>query len=109
MLNRLERLARRLAFLKTPALLLALGSALLFLTTFQLPAVLLLIWSLMLYSFTSLFQVLPACPEPRQSFFRRLKQKLQRSVYGLLAIIFLLLSLALLGLSLRGLFVYLAS
>lgn len=109
MLNRLERLARRLAFLKTPALLLALGNALLFLITLQLPAVLLLIWSLMLYTFTSLFQAVPSRPEPRQPFFRRLKQKLQRSVYGLLAAIFLLLTLALFGLSMRGLFVYLAS
>jgi hypothetical protein len=105
MLNWLERRAQRLAFLRVPALLLAAAGLIAFILTLQLPAILLLIWSLLLYAFLTLFQHLPQ-PEPTAGWWRRTKLRLLRLAYQLLALLLLLLSLALLALSARGLFVF---
>lgn len=105
MLNWLEGQAQRLAFLRLPALLLAAVGLVLFILTLQLPAVLLLIWSLLLYAFLTLFRHLPQI-EPSAGWLQRLKLRLRRFIYHLLALLFLLLSVTLLAFSVRGLFIF---
>lgn len=109
MLNHLERLAQRLAFLKIPALLLAAAGLLHFVLTLQLPGILLVFWALLLYSFLNLFQHLPAAAQPNQGFFERLKMRVHRSGYWLLLIVFVFLTLAILMMTLRGLLLFFSS
>jgi len=111
-----ERLTARLSFLRPACLLAALaGLALLLLSLFGknsesllMPGLLLLIWSLLSFSFLTLFGSLPAQPAANQGFFSRLKARFLRLIYWLLALLFVLLTLGILGMTLRGLFISLS-
>ncbi|SFB90337.1 hypothetical protein SAMN05660443_0837 [Marinospirillum celere] len=113
MLSYLERLTQRLAWLRPASLVLALiGLAVvtfsLLVSSYQhllIPGTLLLLWSLLAYSFLTLFRNLP----PAQSslgLLARIKNKLARGFYWLLACIFVFLSLGIFGITLRGLVIF---
>jgi len=114
LLDFFERLTARLGFLRPVSLGLALlGLVLLFISLFVadfqpwlMPGLLLLLWSLLSYSFLTLFRNLPAPPSAQEGLFSRLKGKLTRGAYWLLALVFLLLTLGILGMTLRGLVIF---
>lgn len=108
MLNQLERLAQRLAFLKIPLLLLALIGLTYFIFTLEIPGVLLLTWSLLVFTFLSLFQTLPPALGVKENLVKRFISRIKRTAYLFLAVFLIILSLAFVGMTLRGLFVYLS-
>lgn len=113
MLAYLQRLTRRLAWLRPLTLVLALGGAALvtlslLLPDYQqslMPGILVMLWSLLAYSFLTLFRGLPV-PEESPGLLARLKHKLLAGVYWLLTGVFFILSLGILGVTLRGLFIF---
>jgi len=114
LLHLFERLTARLGFLRPVSLITAvigllLLSASLFVADFQswlMPGFLLFLWSLLGYSFLALFRNLPAPPSAQESFFARMKGRLTRGAYWLLALVFILLTLGVLGMTLRGLVIF---
>ena len=60
------------------------------------PAVVGMLWSLVLYSLSFLFLYIPPGPDPGSSWWSRLSARVHRAGYWLLAILFAALSLALL-------------
>ncbi|WP_404419089.1 hypothetical protein [Marinospirillum sp.] len=114
MLHLFERLAARLGLLRPVSLITAvigllLLAASLFVADFQhwlMPGFLLFLWSLLGYSFLTLFRSLPAPPSAQEGLFARWKGKLVRGAYWLLALAFLLLTLGVLGMTLRGLVIF---
>ena len=100
MLNALHKLSLLLAPLRTAWLLIAIVSlaALAFMLVsgfntsregYLLPCLALSLWSLLAYIIASTFVQLPEPVNDKQGFFTRLKLKLQRGLYWLLAILFI--------------------
>lgn len=114
MLDFLEKLTARLGFLRPVSLVSASAGLLLLavslftadLQHWLMPSLLLLLWSLLCYSFLTLFRDLPASPSGQAGLLLRLKSRLFRGAYWLLALIFLLLTLGILGMTLRGLVIF---
>lgn len=114
MLNLFERCCARASFLRPFSLMMAglgllLVAASLFIADFYtwlMPAFLLFLWSLLAFSFLTLFAQLPEAAAPHQGRLLRLKNKLKRGLYWLLAVVFLLLTLGILGMTLRGLIIF---
>ncbi|WP_114418290.1 hypothetical protein [Marinospirillum perlucidum] len=110
LLTGLQKLAKRLGWMRPVSLLLALAGLLLTvaslisqpLSSWLLSSCLLLLWSLLTYSFLTLFQNLPRV-SPEAGFIKRLKTRLLIGFYGLLALVVFGLALTLIGFSLRSL------
>ena len=107
MLEKLKDLAAKFSALRIPALILALP--LMFLLAwilmtsnsrqqdiYLIPALLLFIWLLLLFSFLSLFAQVPAPAAVHQSWFNRMKAGLMRAFYYLVALFMLAVTAALL-------------
>lgn len=112
MLERFQRVAYAIAIIRSPALIFAGLSGLfivsaLLLPTIQMmqywlmPAIILLLWSLSLYSFVSIFSDVPAAASTEMAMATRLKRTLKRGLYWLYLIVFIGLFLSTTGFSLR--------
>jgi hypothetical protein len=112
MLNTLSELASKLHWLKPIAYFLGLGTLALVIKSlffsaantgdvYLIPGVLGFIWSLLLISMLLIFPGTPGQPVKTDKFFRRIKIRIIRGVYFLLALLFIGLTLAILLLSLK--------
>ena len=111
MLLTLHRFAVRLRWCRPLALVLMLGAvAGVFASLFAAggtlghllePALVLLLWSMMLYSFIQLFQRIPPPVLPHDDFLTRLGSRILLAVYTLLALLVIIVSCVLLWMSLR--------
>jgi len=103
MIATLSALARRLIWLRPIVLLLGIGFFSLFVyalvngnSTFQdfylIPSLLGVIWVLLFNTLISIFPNIPPKPRAEEKFFSRIKLKFKRGFYGVMAVIFILLT-----------------
>ena len=111
MLDRLKQLAVKLQPARTPVLLLALaclaGIGFLLLVTPQagdrllIPLLALLLWSFSAYDLIATFHAIPSRPATDAGLLPRFRGRLRRAWYGLLALVFLAATVAVLLISFR--------
>jgi hypothetical protein len=120
MIDRLQNIARALAGLAVPSLVLAavlLGYAVFIVFTsssheddrFLFPSILGFAWALSLYGFIETFRQVPERLDRDAGLWRRTRRRLSRFWYGLMAVAFFIASSAVLVLSLRTLSVWFGS
>jgi len=68
---------------------------------YMMPSILGLLWASLFFILVSSFAVIPEKPAAATRFFARMKIRLKRGAYHLLAITFLVLSLAVVAMSIR--------
>ena len=68
---------------------------------FLIPSILGVLWSLLLISITSIFPNVPTIPSSDDKFFNRIKIRLKRGIYYILGLLFVILSIAIIFLSLK--------
>ena len=118
MIERLQGIARRLRLLRAPLLVLGLLSLALLLYTlltsasraedrWLMPSLIALVWAMSTFGFIGLFQHVPPLVAARQTWAARLAHRAHRAVYMLLALVYLLTTLAALYLSQKALSVWL--
>ncbi|MCP3871137.1 MAG: hypothetical protein GY703_24160 [Gammaproteobacteria bacterium] len=112
MIERLNFIARKISFLHIPAAILCLVSFIAMMgiifspktlsgDRFLIPAYLVLLWSLSTYSFVTAFLSIPGKSVGSPGFIKRLKHGFLRVWYGLVGILFLCATAAVLLLSVR--------
>ncbi len=114
MLLFLNRLALRLSSLRLVSLVIAAAGLIATImslllpaySSWLLPALIALLWSLLSFSFLTLFRQVPQAGQGATGWVARFKLKLSLLAFSLLGGLFLLLTLALVGLSLRGLIIF---
>lgn len=117
MLERLQRLAHAVSGLSTPSLLLACGflayATYVVVTSsshaddkYLFPSILGFLWALSFYGFVETFRFVPEPLAAKASFMQRLKRRLARLWYGMIAIAFLGTTAAFVVLSIRVLSVW---
>ena len=100
MIDKFQRIARTIHFMKLPAIAIGLIS-LLFIISFVfiaqsdagnrwlMPGFIMLLWAISTYTFIVNFQLIPAKADKSMRFFSRLKRNIHRALYWLVALIFL--------------------
>ncbi len=115
MLDRLHKYAFRLRWLRLPLVYLSVMAIVLagYVTIFPvnpgesvndslfIPALLLFCWSILAFSLINVFQVAPPTVDSKLGFFRRQAAKFRRALRSIIALGFLLLSIALAVVSIK--------
>ena len=117
MIDRFQKIARKLRLLRLPALAVGfLGLAVIVTTIFMsqsregdrflVPAVVALLWAMSTYAFVETFQSVPAPVSGTMSWFARLGRRLRRIWYWLIALVFVSASMAAVVVAFRMLVVW---
>lgn len=99
MIDKLRKIAQTLRVLRIPAVIVGLASlivmAVIIFTSesheedfYLIPSIVGLLWAITTYSFLAVFKSIPRKAEHSWKFFRRVKRRLARTWYGILAIAF---------------------
>lgn len=112
MIEALAELSKRIYWAKPVAYLMGFGFFSLFAYAvfstnanetdiYLIPSVLGVIWSLLFISIVSIFPYVPSKPSSDEKFFKKLKVRFKRAIYHLLGLLFLILTIAVILLSLK--------
>ena len=112
MVDLFSALTKKIYWAKPLAIILAIGFAglliysIIFRNTgdpdiFLIPSVIGLLWSLLLLSFTTTFSNLPSKPRSDEKLIKRIKARIMRGFYYIIGLIFLVLTVAIIFLSLK--------
>ena len=112
MIDRLAKISSRLYWLKPIGFIFSSGFLLLFgysvlfrsageMDVYLIPSILGTLWSLLLISIIYIFPNVPSVPSADVNYIDKVKIRLKRSLYYLMGLIFLVLSIAIILLSLK--------
>ena len=112
MIDNISKLSKKVIWARPIAYLMVVGFIALFgysvifrnagdTDVYLIPSVLGLIWSLLLVAITLIFPNVPSKVNSNDKFFKRIKVGLQRGVYYLIGLLFLILTIAIIVLSIK--------